>query len=305
MRKIHIRQVEAFRAVVTVGSMSKAAALLGISQPGVSRLIADFQDAVGFQLFRRRRDRAEPTPDAHLLFEHVDKLFYGLEEINREIVAIKSMYTGRIVISATSSYSADILPIVIAAFKNVYGGVLVSLYIHSHEQVIDWVSSGRADIGFTVQPVARNELSVRQFMARDAHVIFPAKHPLADKEVLHPKDLANLPFISFPRGAALRFQIDSLFNRMGIERLLHVEATSHHAICAFVAAGLGVALVNPFASILGYRNQLMSRPMKPSVLIELQMLWNDSSLSVCSTGFRDFVLEEVARGHLPDPTYSV
>ena len=71
VKKFNVRQVEAFRAVVVMGTMSKAAELLGISQPAVSRLISDFQDAVGFRLFKRHRHSAEPTPDARQLFEQV------------------------------------------------------------------------------------------------------------------------------------------------------------------------------------------------------------------------------------------
>lgn len=275
--------------------MSKAAELLGISQPAVSRLIADFQEAVGFQIFKRKRYSAEPTPDARQLFDQVEKLFYGLEELNNQISAIKSLHTGKVVISATSSYATGLLPEVIAKFKKQHPKIAIAVYIHPHEQVVEWVASGRADIGFVIQPVANTELNVAQFMGREAHCIFPAGHALGDKKILHPKDLANLPFVSFPRGTPLRFQIDGVFDRLGVERLLHVEATSHHAVCALVSVGLGVALVNPFSPIAGYPTQLDARPMKPSVMIDLKMFWNDSSLSIVTTSFRDFFLKTVAK----------
>jgi DNA-binding transcriptional LysR family regulator len=302
VKKIHVRQVEAFRAVVTLGSMSKAAELMGISQPAVSRLIADFQHAVGFQLFKRRRNSAEPTPDARLLFEQVEKVFHGLEELVQGVDAIRNMQVGRIVITATSSYSTGMLPDIIAEFKRAHANVTIALHIQSHEQVVDWVSAGRADIGFAIQPISSILLSVRQVRTRGAHCILPAGHPLETKAVLKPSDLANLPYVSFARGTPLRFQIDNLFDRLGVERLLHVEATSHQAICALVSAGLGVALVNPFAPIDGYPNRLIARPMKPSVILELQMLWNETSLSICSSEFRDFFLQAAAKRLAHDST---
>lgn len=293
--KIYIRQVEAFRAIVTLGSMSKAAEMLGISQPAVSRLMADFQEAVGFRLFKRKRNSAEPTPDARQLFEQVEKLFYGLEELSDQISAIKNLYTGRIVISATSSYATGMLPDIIADFKKEHANIAIALNIQSQDQIMDWVASGRADVGFTTQPVANTEIGTSQLASRPAQCIFPAGHPLGKKQELHPSDLANLPFVSFPRGASLRFQVDRVFDRLGVERQLYVEATSHHAVCALVAAGLGVALVNPFSPIRGYDVPLESRPISPSVTIELKMLWNESSMSICSTRFRDFAQEQYAR----------
>jgi DNA-binding transcriptional LysR family regulator len=290
MTKIHIRQVETFRAVVTLRSMTKAAEYLGISQPAVSRLIADFQETVGFKLFKRGRNSAEPTSDAMLLFEQVDKLFYGLEELGRQVDAINNMRFGRLVISATSSYAVGFLPELIAAFKRENANVEVAFHIQSHEQVIDWVSTGRADIGFAIQPIARSELTTLTIGSRDAHCIFPLGHPLEAKDLLRLRDLANLPFVSFPRGTPLRFLIDGLFDRAGVHRLLHAEATSHHAVCALVSSGLGVALVNPFAPIEGYSNKLVARPMKPSVTMEIQMMFNERSLSLTSTRFKDFVI---------------
>lgn len=290
MAKIHIRQVEAFRAVVTLRSMTKAAEFLGISQPAVSRLISDFQETVGFKLFKRGRNSAEPTPDALLLFEQVDKLFHGLEELGQEIAAISNMQSGRLTVSATNSYATGFFPQMLADFKVANPGVILSFHIQTHEQVINWVASGRADIGFAIQPVAKSTLTTTALATRDAHCIFPEGHAFAAKSTLKLKDLTNERFISFPRGTALRFQIDGLFDRTGIDRVLHVETTSHHAVCSLVSAGLGVALVNPFASIVGYAVPVLARTVSPSVSLDVQMILNPDSMSVSCERFRDYVL---------------
>lgn len=302
VKKFNVRQVEAFRAVVAMGSMSKAAELLGVSQPAVSRLVGDFQDAVGFRLFKRQRSGAEPTPDARHLFEQVEKFFVGLEEINHQIAAIKNLHTGRLTISATSSYATGMLPAVIADFKKANPNVAIALNIHPHEQVVDWVAAGRSDIGLTSQPVANANLAVHQLLKRPAICIFPAGHPLGLKTALHPTDLAGLPFVSFPRGSPLRFQIDGIFDRFGVERLLHTETTTHHAVCSLVAAGLGVALVNPFSPHLAQASQIEARPISPSVSIELEVLWSEASLSIVTKAFRDFLIAKTAEETaLPSP----
>jgi DNA-binding transcriptional LysR family regulator len=295
MTKLHIRQIEAFRAVVNLKSMSKAAELQSVSQPAISRLIADFQETVGFKLFKRGRNSAEPTPDALLLFEQVEKLFYGLEELGDEVSAIKNMRVGKLVIAATTTYSTGFLPQLIANFMRANDKIAVSLHILTQEQVVDWVLLGRAEIGFALQPIAKSDLTTKTIATRDAHCIMPVGHELATKKILRPADLAGMPFISFPRGRQLRFVIDGLFDRARVDRLLLAEATSQQAICSLVSAGLGVALITPFAPIEAYPRKLVARPMKPSVAIEAQMFYNEEALSIVSRQFKDFAIESAPK----------
>lgn len=293
MSAMNIRQIEAFRAVVTMGSMSKAAALLGISQPAISRLISDFQDGVGFKLFTRRRYHTEPTADAKLLFEKVNKIFIGLDELKAEINDIRNAQSGKIDIAATSSYATGILPRLIAEYKADYPNTSIALHINSHDEVIGWIASGRADVGFVIQPVTHAAVTIDEFLSGPARCILPESLSLAAKKKLAPGDLANQSFVSFARGTPLRFEIDTLFNRLGVDRVLQVEATSHHAVCALVSAGLGVALVNPFAPIDGFGRPIESRPISPSVNMGLKLLVNPRTVSVSTERFREFFLGRV------------
>ena len=220
-----------------------------------------------------------------------EKLFFGLEELNQKIVAIKSLHTGSLHISATSSYAMGLLPAIVGEFKARHPDILISLNIQSHEQVVDWVEAGRADIGLTSQAVANPGLDFQQLAKVPAICIFPAGHSLGQKEKLKPADLAGLPFVSFPRGSQLRFQIDRLFERSGIERTRLIQTTSHHAVCSLVAQGIGVSLVNPVAPRLAENGEIEARPLSPSVDVELGAIWNETSLSIVGRSFRDFLIE--------------
>jgi DNA-binding transcriptional LysR family regulator len=290
LRKFNVRQIEAFRAVVTMGSMSKAAELLGVSQPAVSRLVSDFQEAVGFKLFKRLRNGAEPTKDARHLFEQVEKIFVGLEELENEVAAIKSLQIGRVTIAVTSSYVSGFMPQLIAAFRAEYPDINISLKTLSHEQVVDWVVSGAADVGFTTQANGNTALNTEMLLKRPIVCVLPKSHRLADKDKLKLQDLANEDFISFPRGAPFRFEIDMLFDRQGVDRNITIDATSHDAVCGLVGAGLGVAMVNPFSTNVAVADRIVFKPITPSVQLELQLIWNDASESAANTKFREFVL---------------
>lgn len=290
MRKFNVRQIEAFRAVVTMGSMSKAAELLGVSQPAVSRLVGDFQEAVGFKLFKRLRNGAEPTKDARHLFEQVEKIFVGLEELETEVAAIKSLQVGRLTVAVTSSYFSGFMPGLIAGFKAKHPEINISLKTLSHEQVVDWVVSGAADIGFTTQANGNTALNTEPLLKRPIACVMPKSHPLAAKDKLKLQDLRDEDFISFPRGAPLRFEIDMLFDRHGVDRNITVDATSHDAVCSLVAAGLGIAMVNPFSTNVRDADKLVFRQVSPSIQLELDLIWNESSASAANGKFREFVV---------------
>lgn len=292
--KLNIRQVEAFRAAVSMQSMSGAADLLGISQPAVSRLIGDFQKAVGMKLFTRTRTGMVPTQDARQLYDHVEKLFMGFEELGHHVESIKSLNEGHLTIAATSSYCTGILPELIAAFKAEHPSIHVALHILPHDEVIDWVVAGRADLGLTSQKVARVEVDVIRLEERPMVAVFPAGHRFESMKQLTPRDFHGETFVSFPRGSAPRFQIDHLFNAAGVERTITTEATSHHAVCALVRAGLGVALVNPFAPFASDGKPVPTRPVTPSVMMELTILLPQRDRAIVTMAFHDYLL-----GHAP------
>ena len=293
LKLFNIRQIEAFRAVITLGSMTRAADLLGISQPAVSRLMLDFQEAVGFRLFRRQRGATEPTEDARRLFEQVEKLFSGLEELNHEVHAIRTVTRGTITIASMRPYESGIVPETIARFRQRYPDIMIRLNSQPQGRVAEWVQSRRADIGIVSLPIPNISVVARELMTRDAMCVFPARHPLVARELIRAEDLADLPFVSFPRGTPFRFQTDMLFERAGIERQMMTEATTHEAVCNLIAADLGVGIVSPFSPHLRRNPALAFRQFKPAMPITIGMLADEGSLSVSARAFYDFVLEEV------------
>lgn len=294
MKRFNVRQIEAFRAIITLGSMTKAAALLGISQPAVSRLMVDFQEAVGFKLFRRTRGGAEPTDDARRLFALVDKFFVGLEEMNHEVRAIRSLTTGSVTVAAMGPYDYGFLPELVADFRKQHPGIAIKLETQPMDKVADWVASRRADIGILSLPIANTAIPTRELVTMPALCVMPAGHALAEKDVIRAEDLAEESFIRFPRGARFRFETDTLFDSKGIERGLMVEGSSHEVVCNLVAAGLGVSIVSPYSPHFRRNPRLVFRPFVPSLPITLGTIADEETLSVAAMAFHDFLLDWTA-----------
>jgi DNA-binding transcriptional LysR family regulator len=290
VKRFNIRQVEAFRAVVALGGMTRAAEALGVSQPAVSRLIVDFQDAVGLKLFTRHRGCTEPTDDALRLFDRVEKLFVGLDELNQEVHAIKTLSPGRISIAAMGPYANGLLPQIIARFNAGHPDISISLTSQSQQRLLDWVDSRHVDIGFMTLPLTNSALPVRSVLRRPALCVFPAGHELEARPRVAAGDLSGRPFVSFQRGAPFRYEIDMMFERAGVERRLTIEASSHEAVCNLVAAGLGVSIVSPFSPHLRSNPALSFRPFVPAIPVELGMVGDPNRMSGAARAFYDFVL---------------
>lgn len=292
LKRFNVRQIEAFRAAITLGSMTKAAESLGISQPAVSRLMVDFQEAVGFKLFRRSRGGAEPTDDARRLFELVDKFFVGLEEMNEEVHAIRNLASGSVTIAAMGPYDNGLIPGIVAGFREKYPDISIRLESQPQDRIGEWVASRRADIGIVSLPIANGTITVRELVKQPALCVVPAGHALAAKDQIRAEDLAGESFVSFPRGAPFRFETDMLFEKKGVERKLLTEATTHEAVCNLVAAGLGVSVVSPYSPHTRRNPRLEFRPFVPAMPISLGMVTDEDSLSVAAKAFHDFVLEQ-------------
>ena len=93
---MNFRQLEAFRAVMSHGTVTQAAESMNVSQPAVTRLIMDFESSLGVSLFHRERGRLKPTAEAHLLFRESDMAFSGLARLREAAMVMKEIRRGRI-----------------------------------------------------------------------------------------------------------------------------------------------------------------------------------------------------------------
>jgi len=245
---LRIRQVEAFRAVMQQRSVTRAAESLGVSQPAVSRLLADFEASVGFLLFERRSGRLLPTAQAHALNEEVERAFVGLERVAQAALQIREQRRGVLTIAATPDLAADFLPRVVASYAREHEGVSVSLVAYEPALVLEHVGAQRCDLGFVAQSMAHPEVRLETLGAWPMRCIVPRGHRLARKRTVSAADCEGEAFVSFAGTSALRMRVDQLFAQAGVVRRPAAEATLAQSVVALVEAGLGIALVDPLSA---------------------------------------------------------
>jgi DNA-binding transcriptional LysR family regulator len=290
MSRIQSRQIEAFRAVMVVGSMTQAGEILRISQSAVSRLVADLESEIGFRLFERRRAGLVPTEDGRRLYEEVDKSFIGLDRVEQAARSIRQLQNGHLRIVAMPVFANGILPLIIAKFTKSFPGVTISVEGHPRGRVIDYMLSQQCDIGIGTLPAGDKGIRVRSLSTRNALCVMPAASDLADQKSVSASQLRERPFISFSRDSLFRYQLDLYFERHGVNRKLGIDVSTSEAACNLVAAGAGLAIVTPFCPHLELDSRLAFRPLRPAIPVELGLLLPDlRPISTAATQFGDAV----------------
>ncbi|KMO38240.1 transcriptional regulator [Methylobacterium tarhaniae] len=243
------RHVEAFRTVMLAGSMTEAARRLHTSQPQVSRLIAQLEAITGLMLFDRHGSRLSPTVEAERFHHEVERACVGLASLEAAAADIRLFGAGRLSVAAMPRLAGGLLARSVARFKHENPGVMVSLHAGDEGTVYKWIAEGSCDAGLTMLYGAEQPgVQAEPVLSLDCVAVLPRGHRLARQAVLGPADLDGEPFIASPVGNPLRVQIDAVLDTAGIRRPVAAEAGLGSAVCALVAAGLGISLMNPLAA---------------------------------------------------------
>jgi DNA-binding transcriptional LysR family regulator len=271
--KLTFRQIEAFRAVIDTGSVTEAAAVLGVSQPAASRLIGDFEAQVGFALFQRVGRNLRPTAEARLLADEVRRAFDGLDRVSEAAAAIRDFRGARLTLVATPAFASRIVPELVAAFVRRNPGVAVTLDVQATDATVEWVADERFDFGFTEIRVGHPAMAVRPLTETEAVCLVPAGHRLADRDSIGPQDLAGETFVSYRVDARFRQVVDAVFEQAGVQRNLRHEARTTEAVVRLVEHGLGVAVLGiprP-ADVASPRCRVIR--FEPAIAFGAQMIW--------------------------------
>lgn len=241
------RQIEVFRAVMLCSSMTEAARILAITQSAVSKIMHEFEMAVGFSLFRRRKGGLEPTPEAFALYEEVERSYISIEKIARAADRVRSREGGRLRIAAMPALTSAFLQHVIRRFIDDGHEINASIETYNSPEIVDLVEAGHCNLGFAMTPVNTERVLVGPVMSTRCVCLLPPEHPLAQKPRISVSDLHGQPFIALAEGTTTRLRVDALFRAKNVTPRLTLEARWSLSVAAFVSEGLGCGITEPFS----------------------------------------------------------
>jgi DNA-binding transcriptional LysR family regulator len=242
-----LRHLVYFREVAKRLHFRQAAEALAIAQPALSRSIAQLEDAVGGKLFERTRRGVTLTPAGHLLLERSEALLRGAAQLPSDVKAVAAGEIGHIRVGFTGLAMSTVLPGILRQFHAKHPRIRLELTESPTSTQIPAIMAGDLACGFFHPDAPTPRLKTRLLLRERNGVLLPANHPRARGASLKLKDLADTPFVLFPRthNAGFYDRILAAFSSAGITPRIAEEIWPRANGVGLVRAGLGATFMTP------------------------------------------------------------
>ena len=262
-----LRQLEALKFVVDHGSMTRAAQSLGISQPAVSRLLADLSGELGFALLSRKDGRLVPTQEAGYIVPDIARLLGVLKNITDTSQNVHDKTAGHLSIACLPGFATSHLPAVVTKFLKTRPDVTITLEPDRPERILEWIVDEQYDCGITDgfnghPAIESTRLGVRTVC------IFPKGHRFQDLKQVEARHLDKERFVHTRRDSSFYQTLNDVFAKASVRPTYVVETRQFTAACELVAQDVGVSVVSELDAQT-YQDRIDFRPFAPSVPHEI------------------------------------
>ena len=269
---VTLRQLQIFREVLRTGSERLAAKNLKITQPAVSQQIRQLEGEVGLGLFARENNRLVATDRAWGLLRRVDSALQSVDRIEKSIAALRNEEEGSLSLAVPVVFCLNAIPRAIRAVRQ-SSPLSFQIKSGSYQQIAEHVLNGRADLGVSRLPLDERAFEwVPAATARNV-CLFRSGHRLAANEIITPKDIAGEALVDIePQFASHQMNINAL-RYSGVEPDLAVEYDANGHDVGFVAAGVGISIVNSLIAREYRQFGLEFRPFEPGAVYHYVVFW--------------------------------
>jgi DNA-binding transcriptional LysR family regulator len=290
---LRFRQLQALHAVIETGTVTSAASLLGISQPGISNLLAQLERQTRIKLFDRVKGRLAPTPEATVLFREIDTVVRGLDHVSQAVTDLQNKQAGQLQVASQHSMSFGFMPNVIARFAKDRSDISISFQSQYSQKIQEWVMAGLFEIGVCEKPIHSRALNHYDFQV-EMCIAMPQDSPLAVHEVLTPALLEDVPFIVMGPDHMTHRRTREAFETAGIPLKPRVYTHLFKNMLSFVKEGMGVSLLDRFAVEFDFEGGFITRPFRPAIEMDMMVVTSDARpLSVVGQEFLELLLREL------------
>lgn len=244
IRHATLRQLQVFEAIYRLGSFTRAAEELFLTQPTVSMQIRKLTDAMDVPLFEHVGRNVEPTEAGSELYLACRSMFEILANLEMKIADLKGLKRGRLRMGVitTAKYLA---PEMLGEFSQIYPGIDLALKVTNRDSIISRMNANEDDLYIMGQaPEGELELESYPFATNPLVVMAPRNHPLVGKNNISLEEIANEPFIIREPGSGIRDAMFKAFDAKGLRPKVRMELGSNEAIKHAIAGGLGLSVLS-------------------------------------------------------------
>lgn len=242
-----IRRLEVFCKVVEMGSFTKAAEAVLLSQPTISEHIKTLEDMVGERLVDRLGRQALPTPAGKILYRYAKKMIQIKDEAVQAMAAYRGDLAGALHLGASTIPGTYVLPRLIGLFKQQHPEVQISIHIAGTKEVAEAVAEGHEELGLVGSQWKDRRLSFERIFSDELVLAVPKDHPWTRESPIALERLGQEPFIARHRGSGTRMVTYEILENAGFDpaRLKVVaEMGTTEAVRQSIKAGIGVSILS-------------------------------------------------------------
>ncbi len=223
-------------------TISGAAELLHVSQPGISRLLKYMEYKLGIDLFERNKGRLIPTPEGEELFKELEPIYARIEDLDITINRITQLNDLQFRIACTPSLVSYVLPRLLAKVRDKMPGIKVEVEALPNEEIANYITQRRCDFALGIydpnHPLILSETSI----SIGLHCVVPHDHPLSNRKSVTFKDMVKYDMVMFYPDTLLGKKLQRAFDEL--EAIPNISVVIRYAddACAMVEQGLGITI---------------------------------------------------------------
>lgn len=251
IRHLTLRQLQIYEASVRLGSLTRAAEALFLTQPTVSMQVKKLTDTVGLPLFEQVGRTLRPTEAGTELYGYCRQIFATLSNLEIKMADLKGMRTGRLTLGVITTANC-FAPEILGGFCQLYPGIEVALNVFNRDQIIDRIKNNEDDLFIMGQaPVEQiDDIEAFPFAPNPLVVMAPRHHPLVGQTNIPLARIAEEPVILREPGSGIRNAMLRLFDQQDLSLKVRMELGSNEAIKHAIVAGLGLSVLSLHALAL-------------------------------------------------------
>jgi LysR family transcriptional regulator, nitrogen assimilation regulatory protein len=242
---MNLKQLEYFMHVAELGSFSKAAMMLDIAQPALSRQVRGLETELQQQLFLRNGRGVALTEAGRRLFDHAVGIMQMVAHAQEDLGNSRDAPVGRVTIGLPPSIARQLTLPLIDRFRREFPAARLAIVEGLSAHMVEWVTTGRADVGLVYNPDAQSGVEITPLLQEPLGLVSPAPKGKGNRAAppLPFKELADYPLIVPERVHAMRRLLETHAALAGVKLDIAWEVSSVPSIIELVCAGYGHAVL--------------------------------------------------------------
>jgi len=267
------RALRYFIEVVRQGSFTRAASVLNVTQPAISKMIRQLEESLGMALLIRKGRTIELTQAGHLTYARGVKILEAMNALKADLRSFDGVVWGELCLGIPPLVGSTFFPRVMQTFKQRYPQVDVSVVEFGGKRIRDMVLSGHVDVGVTLMPYDPALFEGMIFANENLALVVPRNEKWANRDYVDLADLADEPFVMPSEDYLTSDRCREACRASGFVPREVGHSGQWDFLVAMVEAGIGVTFIPQTKESLFYSHRALVIPIRPAIGWQLALIW--------------------------------